>query len=155
MITYNPSDPTTEIIFNLENVEYEARKLSAPDASFMLGEWVGLGANETAVKVADLDAVLPAMVYTPTDRHDVAESERITVARGHYFVSTMNYKLSQSFAIGDRLVVNVDGGMGKLEKIGSSDTFTVVGIVRVPPANDGIDRLIAEIYPVPSIIVVA
>jgi hypothetical protein len=155
MIIYNIADPTTEIKFNLSGVSYEYRRLPAPDTSYILGEWVGLGANFTAVKVLSTDHVLPAMVWTSTDRHDVTESEGVTVARGWFHLSTMNYKLGESFAIGDELMVGSDGGIGKLVKMaGGSATHFIVGSVRQPPAVDGTDRLIAEIFPAPQTIVV-
>jgi len=150
MITYNPSDPTSEIIFNLNGVCYEHRKLATPDASFILGEWVGLGANQSAVKIDSSSFVVPAMVYTETGRHDVAESEGITVAKGFFHLSTMNYVASQSFAIGDQVVVSASGGIGKLSKLsGSAGSYLMVGVVRIPPAVDGVSRLVVEIYPNP------
>jgi len=153
MIIYNPVNPTSEIIFNLNAIAYVHRKLVTPDASFILGEWVGLGAGKTAVKINSSSFVQPAMVYTETGRHDVAESEGVTVVRGYHHLSTMNYVLAQGFAIGDRIMVMSSDGIGKLAKLStSSGTYYVVGEVMVPPAVDGIDRLIAEMYATPVVV---
>ena len=95
------------------------------------------------------------MVYTPTDRHDVTESEGVTVAVGYFHLSTMNYVTGESLAIGDELVVEVSSSVGKLAKFNTGATNLVVGRVRVPPAVDGTDRLIAEIYPEVSTLIVA
>lgn len=155
MITYDPTDPTTEIIFNLSAIALEARNLVTPDASFILGEWVSLGANETAVKITGTGFVLPRMVYTSTDRHDVTESEKITVVAGFHHLSTMNYKTGESFAVGSQLVALADAGIGKLAKLpAAAGTYYIVGQVRKAPAVDGTSRLIAEIKADPQIIVV-
>lgn len=148
MITYNPSDPLSEIIFNHRSVAYEARKLVLPNQAFFLGEWCGLGAGLTALTIDSAgNIVIPRMVYTPTDRHDVTESEGVTVALGYFHLSTMNYVSGESFSIGDELVIEVSSSVGKLAVINSGATNLVVGRVRVPPGVDGTDRLIAEIYP--------
>lgn len=155
MIIYNPVDATTEIIFNLGQVSYEHRRLLAPDASFILGEWVGLGSGFTAIKIDSTGHVLPRMIWTATERHDVTESEGVTVAVGWFHLSTMNYKTGESFAVGDELVVLADGGIGKLAKYDTSvtaSTVFVVGAVRGVPAVDGTDRLIAEIFPAPQMV---
>ena len=155
MITYNPSDPSSEIIFNIGNIAYEKRNLASPGASFILGEWVGLGTNQTAVKISSSSFVMPAMVYTETTRHDVTESEGVTVVKGFFHLSTMNYVAGESFSVGDRIMVKSSGGIGKLAKLSTdAGTYYVVGEVRVPPAVDGTSRLIAEIYTNPQIVVV-
>lgn len=157
MIIYNPQDATSEIIFNLGAVAYEFRRLAAPDASFILGEWVGLAANFTAEKIDGTGHVLPRMIWTPTDRHDTKESEGVTVAVGYFHLSTMNYVTGESFAVGDELVVLTNASIGKLAKydasVGASTVF-IVGAVRQAPAVDGTDRLIAEIFSAPQTIVI-
>lgn len=156
MIIYNIQDPTTEIKFNLSGVSYEYRRLPAPDTDFILGEWVGLGANFIAAKITSSTYVNPRMVWTSSDRHDVTESEGITVACGWFHLSTMNYKVGEALALGDELIVVSDGGIGKLGKFPSTTgTWFVVGTVRQAPAIDGTDRLLAEIYPAPQTVVVS
>lgn len=148
MIVYNPSDPTTEIVFNLFGVALEGRNLVNPGDSFILGEWVGLGVNETAVKISSNAFVVPAMIWTSTDRHDVTESEKVTVATGIFRVSTMNYKTGENFSVGDSVVVLTNNSIGKLLKFpGTTGTYYVVGTVRIVPANDGVDRLVVDIRP--------
>ena len=155
MIIYNIQDATTEIIFNLGAVAYEHRRLTAPSTSFILGEWVGLGSNYEAVKITSTDHVIPRMVWTETDRHDVTESEGVTVAVGWFHLSTLNYKLAQSFTVGTKLVALTDGGIGKLGALpAGAGTYYIVGAVRQAPVVDGTDRLIAEIFPAPQTIVV-
>lgn len=155
MINYTIQDPTTEITFNLGSISYEHRRLVAPSTVYTLGEWVGLGTNNTAVKWTSTNHVLPRMVWTPTGRHDVVESEGITVAVGYFHISTMSYKVGESFAIGDELVVlsvSSAGVLGSLPSAGG--TYFIVGAVRKAPAIDGTDRLFAEIFPAPQTIVV-
>ena len=154
MILYNPQDATSEIIFNLGAVAYEFRRLPAPNTDYILGEWVGLAANFTAEKWASTGHVLPRMIWTQTDRHDVKESEGVTVVAGYFHLSTMNYITGESFAVGDELMVKADAGIGKLAKMTGSGTWFIVGSVRQAPAIDGTDRLIAEIFPAPQTIVV-
>jgi len=158
MITYSPQDPTTEIIFNLGQVSYEKRNLVAPTDSFILGEWVGLGAGNKALKISSNSyAINPRMVWTETGRDDVADSEGVTVAYGAAFkLSTMNYAVGESFAVGSELVVLTSGGIGKLLKLpASTGSYWVVGIVTVAPAVDGVSRLVADIYATPFYKVVA
>lgn len=151
MITYDASDLAAKIIFNHRNVGYEHRGLPAPDSEFALGEWIGLGANDRAVKLTDGGVAIdmPRMVYTETGRHDVTESRGVTVATGLYHLSTTLYVTGESFALGDNLMVQADGGIGKLAKLGTGGTYWVVGVVRKAPATDGTDPLVAEIYPIP------
>ncbi|MFA7709486.1 MAG: hypothetical protein WCY30_00100 [Candidatus Neomarinimicrobiota bacterium] len=155
MIIYKPSDPPSEIIFNLAQVAYEHRKLTSPDAEFILGEWVGLGVGETAQKISSGTFVMPAMVYTETGRHDVAESEGVTVVKGSFRLSTMNYVAAQSFAIGDRVIVTSSGGIGKLASYAAAGngTYYVIGEVRVPPQVDGVSRLVVDVWANPMIVV--
>lgn len=157
MITYNPQDPQSEIIFNLGQVSYEHRKLGSPSDSFFLGEWVGLAPGHKALKISsDAYSVVPRMVWTETGRHDVADSEGVTVAFGAYGLSTLNYATSQSFVVGSELVVLTSGGVGKLLKLPvDAGSYWVVGIVTGPPSIDGTSRLIADIYATPFIKVVA
>ncbi len=154
MIRYTIDDATTDIIFNASQLAYEFRRLPAPDTSFILGEWIGLATGFVAEKWTTTGHVLPRMVWTSTDRHDVTESEGVTVVVGYFHLSTMNYITGESFAVGDELMITADGGIGKLAKMTGSATWFIVGAVRQPPAVDGTDRLIAEIFPAPQTIVV-
>jgi len=160
MIVYNPSDPKADIIFNDRMVAWEKRNLITPTASFILGEWVGLDANKFAVKISSSGLAtaiaFPAPVMTPTGRHDVAESEGITVARGSYWMKTQIYKLSESFDFNSQLVVVSDGGIGKLGKLpAQAGAYLVVGRVTKPPVVDGTDFMEIEVYANPMIVVVS
>jgi len=142
MITYSPTDPTSEIYFAHGGVQYEKRRLPLPGSTFILGEWVGLGANNEAVILATgITVLMPGMVYTPSDQHDVTESEGVTISRGNFWLSTLNYRLVQSFARGDSVSVEADinsNGIGGLVKLPTATgTYWKVGVVREAPAVDG------------------
>ncbi len=145
-------EQAADIIFNLGKVSYEGRGLPTPSTEFVLGEWVGLAAGNKAVKITGStlasNIVAPRMVLTPTDRHDVAESEKITVARGAFDLSTTIYKTGSAFAVGSEVKVVSDGGIGVLGKY-SSGAGVVVGIVKEVPVVDGTDPLIVEVYETP------
>ena len=147
-------------MFTHAGVNYEKRRLAAPDSSFILGEWVGMSTDAVAVKLASgISIVLPRMVYTETDRHDVAESEGVTVAYGNFHLKTENYKLAQTWVIGGSVSVEADidgNGIGGLVTLPSGmGTYWKVGIVRRPPTTDGSTPLLLEIYQNPEQIVIA
>ena len=92
------------------------------------------GADTVAVKLASgITVIMPRMVYTETERHDVSESEGVTVAYGNFWLKTMNYETGETFAIGDSVSVKADvntKGYGALlrflrlwEHIGRSEWF--------------------------------
>lgn len=154
MITYNPQDPTTEVVFNGDGLVYEYRGLPDPDTDFILGEWVGLGANKQAVKLATGVAIdNPGVVFTEKGRRDVQESEGLTILRGFFHLSTENYATSEGFAVGDEVIVGTDTAKGVLKKLPTSGgtTHWVVGTVFKAPAVDGTDRLIVSCYPQPIV----
>ena len=129
-------------MFAHAGVNYEKRRLTAPDDSFILVEWVGLGTDTVMVKLASgIVVIMPRMVlvYTETERHDVTESEGVTVAYGNFWLKTMNYETGETFAIGDSLSVKADvntNGYGGLVTLPSAmGTYWKVGVVRRPP-ND-------------------
>ena len=102
---------------------------------------------------------MPRMVYTETERHDVSESEGVTVVYGNFWLKTMNYETGETFAIGDSISVKADvntNGYGGLVMLPSSmGTYWKVGVVRRPPTTDGSTPLLAEIYSNPEQIIVS
>ena len=146
-------------MFAHAGVNYEKRRLNAPDDSFILGEWVGMTTDTVAVKLASgILVVLPRMVYTETDRHDVTESEGISVAYGNFHLKTMNYKKAETWAIGGSVSIEADidsNGIGGLVALPTAmGTYWKVGIVRRPPTTDGSTPLLLEIYQNPEQIVI-
>ena len=101
---------------------------------------------------------MPRMVYTETDRHDVTESEGVTVVYGNCWLKTMNYEEGETFAIGDSVSVKADvntNGYGGLVTLPTAmGTYWKVGVVRKPPLTDGSTPLLVEIYLNPEQIIV-
>ena len=116
--------------------------------------------DTVAVKLISGQAVvLPRMVYTESDRHDVTESEGISVAYGNFWLKTENYKLSETWTIGGSVSVEADidgNGIGGLVALpGAMGTYWKVGVVRRPPTTDGSTPLLIEVYQNPEQIVIA
>ena len=99
-----------------------------------------MGADTVAVKLASgITVIMPRMVYTETERHDVTESEGVTVSYGNFWLKTMNYETGETFAIGDSVSVKADvnsNGYGGLVTLPSGmGTYWKVGVGSQAP-ND-------------------
>jgi len=159
---YTDTKPNVDIIGGmLDDIQFLTRKMADPSVTFVDGEWVVENANGHVTKASSGSAAIvpepirPRMIFGGTDRHDVAESDSLTCLRGGYKAKTLKYKASSSFANGNKLVIYWDGTYGILGKIGSGDTFMVVGEVTKAPATDVTDYLEFEAYATPYLVVVA
>lgn len=139
----------------IDGLQLLTKAMADPDAAFVSGEWVAENAEGKVAKIGSGSAAIvpephfPRMIWGGTDRHDVSESDSLTCLKGLYRAKTMKYKTGNSFAVGDKLVIYWDGTNGILTKIGTGDTFTVVGEVVIPPTVDGTDYLVFEAYGTP------
>ena len=154
--------PNVDIIGGvLDDTQFLTRPMADPTATFKDGEWVVENSDGNVAKLssggaADVpEPVRPRMVFGGTERHDVQESGSLTVLRGGYKAKTMIYQTGESFTNGSKLICHWDGDYGELGKIGSGDTFLVVGEVTKAPVTDGTDYLEFEAYATPYLVVVA